>query len=62
MVILQYDLVPQGAGGEWKQVQTSFHINTSVLTPKEDIEVEVRPRVGTESVQWRFRWEGTELS
>ena len=61
MVILQYDLVPDG-GGEWKQVKSSFHINTSVLTPKEDIEVEVRPRAGTENVEWRFRWEGSELA
>jgi len=59
MVILQYDLIP--AGGEWKQVKTSFHINTSVLTPEEDIEVEVKPRYGTETVDWRFYWDGEEL-
>lgn len=61
MVILQYDLVPVN-DGQWKQVQTSFHINTSVLTPKEDIEVQVRPRKGTETVDWRFRWDGADLS
>ncbi len=61
MVILQYDLRPVGGGGEWREVRTMFHINTSVLTPREDIEVEVGRREGTEGVEWRWRWEGVEL-
>ena len=62
MVILQYDILPLTDGGEWKPVKTMFHINTSVLTPKEDIEVEVRLRKGTETVDWRFHWAGDDLS
>jgi hypothetical protein len=56
LCVLQYELVP--VSGVWKQVETAFHIDTSVLSPKEDIEIQFLPRKGFADVDWSFYWKG----
>ena len=57
MMVLQYDLRP--AKGGWVEPKSRPHITTSVLTPIDDIRVEVREREGLEGASWQFRWEGS---
>lgn len=59
MIILQYDLSP--SAGFWKTVKAGFHISTSVRTPQEDIEVDLRCRQGYEHVNWKFLWRGVQI-
>ncbi len=57
VMIIKYDLSP--VEGEWRALKTGFHITTSVLTPLEDIEVNIEDRDA--SVEWSFLWKGKKI-
>jgi cytochrome P450 len=57
VMIMKYNLSP--VEGEWKALKTGSHITTSVLTPLEDIEVDISDR--DTSIEWSFLWKNTEI-
>ncbi|KAK4142933.1 cytochrome P450 [Dichotomopilus funicola] len=59
VLVLRCEIEPYELGkrGPWRIPAKRHHISTSILTPKEDIKVRIRPREGLEHVRWEFVWE-----
>ena len=60
MMMLKYDLKP-AHGGQWVLPKSRPHITTSILTPVEDIQVEISERKGFEHYRWDFVWGGRRI-
>ncbi|KAI1821852.1 cytochrome P450 [Xylaria intraflava] len=54
IMVLKYDISP--VQGEWKMPKTKSHITTSILTPVEDIKVELKEREYMRDLEWRLVW------
>ena len=55
MTVSKYDITPRPRG-RWVTPKSRPHITTSILTPTEDIPVELVERNGFEHVHWNFCW------
>lgn len=55
IMILRYELYP--ISGQWSKPKSLPHIQTSILTPTEDIHVGIAERKEFENTSWTFVWD-----
>ncbi|KAI0513191.1 cytochrome P450 [Xylaria bambusicola] len=60
VMVLKYDMSP--VQGEWTMPKTKSHITTSILTPAEDLKVEMRERECMKDLELKLVWRAEKSS